>query len=653
MSTTGHLPRLILLWSGLLILGGYATAGAATAPGIECSGIPDVMARLHSRHISDLARDRAFAQRVAGLFVKALDSQKTVFLAADAQRIEAQMVDFVLGMNGTDCGFLIQVLDQQKRGYGALYEAALKEAEQPDLEVDRTVEVSTDADKRPWPKDAQAQTALRHKLFHLQLANWIASKEPMAEAKKKLAKRYKLLKKRIDEQNKTDIYNLYLEAYASAFDPHTSYFSNEALEDFRIGMNLSLEGIGATLQQKDGYTVVAELVPGGAADRQGQLKRKDKIIAVAQGEGGEAVDVVDMSLRDVVRLIRGAKGTQVRLTVLRQEGTTRTFPVLITRDKIDLKEQAARLSWQTVERKGKPVKLAVLELPSFYGGVSSDRQSNTDVRDLLREAKKGKAQGLVFDLSRNAGGLLDHAVDIAGYFIRAGGVVAVDGVDSQVLEDEDPSVEYAGPLVVLTSRSSASASEIVAGALKDYRRAVLVGDERSYGKGTVQNITPLAQPRGAVKFTVARFYRPGGESTQGRGVEVDIRLPSLSDRSEFSESELPYSIPQATRAPFVSDKANGRGAARYTPVEAAAIQRLAKASAARVERDEKFKEIKEKLEKFEKNKHTLRVAEILAEGKGEDDEEEDSEEEAIRKGKKLSPQAKEALEILADLVVGP
>lgn len=633
----------------------FAQPALASGPGVECAALPDVMARLHARHVSNLARDPAFAERVARLFVKSLDSQKMVYLAADAQRLEAETIKFVTGGVDQGCGFLDGVLADQRARYEALSKAAAAEAAAPNLAVDRSVVVVTDADKRTWPKDAAEQKALRHQLFHLQLAHWVASGEPVPKAAGKLTKRYDLLRKRIGELAITDMYSQFLEAYASAFDPHTTYFSNDALEDFRIGMNLSLEGIGATLRQQDGYTLVADLVPGGAADRQGQLKRKDKIIAVAQGPNAEPVDVVDMALRDVVRLIRGAKGTQVKLSVLRQEETTRSFQVVITRDKIDLKEQAARLRWQEVVRGARTLKLAVLELPSFYGGGGSERQSDADVRKLLAEARAQGAEGLVFDLSRNAGGLLDHAVDIAGYFIRQGGVVAVDGEDDRVLEDDDPKIDYPGPLVVLTSRGSASASEIVAGALKDYQRAVLVGDSRTYGKGTVQNITPLPPPRGAIKFTVARFYRPGGESTQGRGVPVDISIPSLVDRDEFAESALPYAMPGATRPPFVAPTANpplgAVGKDRYQPVAAPTLKRLAEKSALRVAASEKFKEIKEKLAKFQKNADSMRVAEILAEGKGQPEDEEDEEEEAIRRGDKLSPQALEAVEILADLVV--
>ncbi|MCB9525793.1 MAG: PDZ domain-containing protein [Myxococcales bacterium] len=624
-----------------------APAAHAGGPTIDCATVPQLMARLHEGHVSGLKPDAPFADRVANLFLRQLDSQKTMYRADEADRIANRVRGFVQNRGGEGCGLLDALVADQNTRVAALEKVVAEMVDAPDFQVDQALVLDTDTDKRPWPKNAVEQQALRRKLVHVQVAQMIASGDTLEQARAKMKKRYALLGKRTQEQRAGDYYTSFLSAYASALDPHTSYFSHDDLVDFQISMQLSLEGIGASLRQKDGYTVVQEVIKGGAADRQGQLKRKDKIIAVAQGKDGEPVDVVDMSLRDVVRLIRGKKGTEVKLSVLRQGTKTRTLSIVITRDKIDLKEQAASLHWHELKRGDKTLKLARLVLPSFYGGRDSKRQSDDDMRALLAEARDKGADGLLLDLSRNSGGLLSAAVDIAGLFIREGGVVAVRGNENKVLDDDDPRVQWQGPMVVLTSRISASASEIVAGALKDYDRALLVGDSRSFGKGTVQTMDPLPPPQGALKVTVARFYRPSGQSTQAQGVPVDIVIPSLTDRDIFAESEQPYALPTDTTRPFVSDEANTPGAEGWKPFPKARIPALAAASKARVAANKALQEALEKRAKFEKNGDVIKVAEILADGKGEEDEDKEDEDDD-----KASPQALEALEILADALAG-
>lgn len=628
------------------LLGGLLLASPALAggPGASCDALPRIMQSYHDEHVSKRPADAAFAQRVSDLFLRRLDPQKSLLLADEANRLRAEIEAFALG-RAEDCRLLDGLATRQRTWANDMSRHVDRVLMDPALKIDRTIEVVLDRDKRPRPKNGVERDALRRKMIHWQLANYVASGEPLVEAKRKLSKRYALIAKRAGEQTKSDLYARFLDSYASAFDPHTTYFSNDALEDFRIGMKLSLEGIGATLRQRDGYTTVADLVPGGAADRQGDLKRKDKIIAVAQGPKGDAVDVVDMGLRDVVRLIRGKKGTQVRLRIMR-EGKKRPFPVLITRDKIDLKEQAATLKWKTIKRGAKALKLAILELPSFYGGRGAARQADDDVARLLAEARQKGADGLLFDLSHNSGGLLSHAVDIAGFFVREGPVVGIRGDDDKDLRDTDPRVQWAGPMVVLTSRVSASASEIVSGALKDYQRAVLVGDSRTFGKGTVQTMEPLRYPEGAMKVTIARFYRPNGVSTQSKGVPVDITLPSLTDRKAFAESEQPYALPNDTTQPFGSSEVNRPGADQWMPVDGTLIARLLKRSATRVAESAKFKEIREKVAKLDKEEETVKLADILDDPDRKDEEDDEDE----TKKDELSPQADEALEILADLV---
>jgi carboxyl-terminal processing protease len=330
-----------------------------------------------------------------------------------------------------------------------------------------------------------------------------------------------------------------------------------------ISMNLSLFGIGASLQSIDGYCTIHELIPGGPGARSGQLKPGDRIVAVAQGRG-EPVDVVNIPLTRTVQMIRGPKGTVVRLTILPagsgEGGATKT--VTLVRDQIKLEDQAAKATIVDLPSGSKDVlRLGVLDLPSFYAhmgsaGTGSQRSATVDVERLLAKLNTEKVRGLIVDLRRNGGGALEEAITLTGLFIRKGPVVQTRNLEGRVdvESDDDPRVYYDGPLVLLTSRMSASASEILAGALQDYGRAIVVGDTTTFGKGTVQNIVRLgavmdgyhlkySYDPGALLVTIRKFYRPGGASTQLRGVAADIVLPSLSDLSDVSESSLPDPLP--------------------------------------------------------------------------------------------------------------
>jgi carboxyl-terminal processing protease len=456
----------------------------------------------------------------------------------------------------------------------------------------------------------------------------------LVEAREKLTHRYELMTRRANEKTNEDLYASYLDAFATALDPHSNYLSQEVLEDFQISMGLSLEGIGVALSARDGYSVVEKVIPGGAAAGLKVLEPQDKIIAVAQ-DGEEPVDIIDMALRDVVRLIRGKRGTTVHLTVLRQGDTAERFQVSIVRDKINLEEQAAKIRFEEVEVGGEPRKIGVLELPSFYGGNDpSGRQSSEDVAALLDEAIKEKAVGLVLDLSRNGGGLLDTSVDIAGLFIEEGGIVAVRDTFSQVqvLRDPNSRIAWDGPLVVLISRVSASASEIVAGALKDYRRAVIVGDDHSFGKGTVQSMVPLPEGLGALKVTTALFFRPGGQSTQHAGVASDVVIPSIFGTDDFGEAHQTYSLPTQSIAAFLDPSAlhtdsSSEDAPSWKPITPALVQELALRSKKRVEVNEDLIKVRERIAKSDARNGVVHLAELMKE-KEEEAAEKEAEEEA-------------------------
>lgn len=634
----------------VLLLLGLAATPARAESSLACGLLPGLMGRYHDMHVAWREPDPKLDARFADLFIRRLDPAKVLLLESEAEALKKRLQQLLADVRKGSCDGLEALKQDQLRWHRDMEAFVRKMAGREDLVIDRTVELRVDPDERPRPRTPAERDELRRKMVHFQLANYVIAGEKLPEAKKKLIHRYELITRRVREQTDTDLKSLLLDTYASALDPHSGYLSSEALENFRISMDLSLEGIGAVLRSDAGYTIVERVVPGGPADREGTLQADDKIISVGQGEKGEMVNVIDMALDDVVQLIRGKKGTKVRLGILRQGAQTRTMELTLVRDAIDLRDQAARLRWQKVERNGRTLNLAVLDLPSFYGGRGNGaRQCTEDVAALLKEAKEKGADGLVLDLSANSGGLLSAAVDISGYFLRTGAVVGIDGAGGpmKVLEDQDEAIQFDGPLVVLISRGSASASEIVAGALKDYRRAVIVGDDHTFGKGTVQNMIDLPLGWGALKVTMALFYRPGGQSTQSTGVTADIVVPSPLNRDSIGEKEQPYALEPRKTEPFRSTTVNAENPnRRWKPVTDEQIKALAALSAARIAKSEAFAEVRAELEKARRNEGIVRLADLLAEGKGEDEKDEKKDDEA------LSPQAREALEILADLVAG-
>ncbi len=413
-----------------------------------------------------------------------------------------------------------------------------------------------------------------------------------------------------------DVLQFYLTALAHVYDPHSDYFGHSQLDSFTISMNLSLFGIGAELVSEDGYCRINRLLPGGPAIKSLQIKEKDRIVAVAQSNQ-PPVDIVDMSLNKAVQLIRGPKGTEVRLTVIPAGANVSTRKtVSLIRDEIALEDQAAKAKIiELPEPNGQNLRLGVIDLPSFYAAFdpgsmrdkNAPKSSTTeDVSKLLIKLKKEHVAGVILDLRRNGGGSLEEAIRLTGLFIKEGPVVQVRDFDGnlQVEDDRDPSVLYDGPLLVLTSRFSASASEILAGALQDYGRALLVGDASTHGKGTVQSVQPLsdwmyrltrttpASNPGALKVTIKKFYRPSGASTQLRGVVPDIVLPSIfNDAKEFGEGSL--------ENPLDGDFIAQAKYERLNMVEPY-LSELRKRSGDRVSADKDFSYIREDIELFKK-----------------------------------------------------
>lgn len=382
-----------------------------------------------------------------------------------------------------------------------------------------------------------------------------------------ILKRYERFQKNAQEYDAEDLIQTYLSALASLYDPHSQYMSPTTLDDFAINMKLELVGIGAVLSSEDGYCTIREIIPGGPADLDKRLQVNDKIIAVGQGASGSYLDIVDMKLRNAVKLIRGEKGTIVRLKIIPSDAgdLSARKEISLVRDKIELTAQQANAQIIDQEKAdGTKYRLGVIELPSFYGevgtadGETPSSSSTADVELLIEELKKHDINGLVLDLRRNGGGLLDEAISLTGLFIGKGPVVQVRDQNGnvKVRSSTQKTPAYTGPLIVLTSRNSASASEIVAGALQNYNRAIIVGDKSTHGKGTVQAVVELARfmppitfggnrnaRAGALKLTIQKFYLPNGHSTQNRGVVPDISLPSLNDYLKIGEADAPNALP--------------------------------------------------------------------------------------------------------------
>jgi carboxyl-terminal processing protease len=425
-----------------------------------------------------------------------------------------------------------------------------------DFKSNATVELSRQ--KSPWPKDeAEADQLWRGRITN-ELLQENLSEHPIEPAPQLVARRYDRLARNVHEQDKDEQIKLFLDALAQAYDPHSEYLSKADMKNFSINMGLSLVGIGAMLRSEDGYAKIESLVPGGPAQLDGRLKVGDRITAVAQGQA-DYVDVREMRLDKVVEMIRGKKGTRVRLLAIPSDATdpSRRKNVELVRDEIKLKDQEARADIIIKkDENGDPIKLGWLTLPSFYADMDKHQKSTTrDVLALLKRLKKENIAGLVVDLRRNGGGSLEEALSLTGLFLKSGPIVQTKDYNGsiRISSDPDAGIAYSGPLVILTSRQSASASEIFAAALQDYGRAVIVGDKNTFGKGTVQTILPIGRfasllgshsdEDGALKLTIQKFYRVAGGSTQLHGVASDIVLPSLSDLPEFGEGALKNALP--------------------------------------------------------------------------------------------------------------
>jgi len=660
------LAAIAALLAVALLAGPAAAAEEAT---LTCERIPQLLSAYFQKHISYGYLNAELRKRTIDSYLMRVDPSKTLFLADEAEAVRNSLTGVFHDVYSGDCSRLESLQTDIQARYASMEAYVRGYVNDPKWALDRDVILIVDPEKRGYPTDDEARHKLYQKLVQFQMSNYLATGMELEEAKRRLVHRYELMTRRASELSKEDVYAAFIDAFASSMDPHSHYLSAEAVEDFQIEMRLSLDGIGVALSSRDGYSVVEKIIPGGATDKLGALRPEDKVIAVAQ-EDGEWVDVIDMDLRDVVRLIRGKRGTKVHLRILRQTDGPQTLTVTIVRDQIDLEERSAKVRFEQRGEGDDAIKLAVIDLPSFYGDRNpTKRQSSRDLRRLLEEVKEQKADGVLLDLSRNGGGLLDTAVEIAGFFIDQGGVVAVKGTDSgvQVLRDRDDDVVYDGPMVILTSRVSASASEIVAGALKDYHRAVIVGDDHTFGKGTVQSIVPLPPGLGALKVTTALFFRPGGDSTQHSGVAADVTIPALSAAEDFGEKTQPYSLPSQKIQTFLPGRVTAAlgppdekdAKLPWQPITPALVEELGALSAQRIAGSAEFADLEKKIEEAKKRDGVVHLADLLDDRKtakgGPGDAsvappEATPGDEASADDEEPTLQQLEALNILADLV---
>jgi carboxyl-terminal processing protease len=570
MTPTARRPATLIafvaLTAGLLALGSSSRLTANTSALPPGALAPSARERMIARQVGSLLEDAHYSQRkiddamsprVMDKFLNSLDGQRSYFLAGDIAEFQVHRLRFddMIRTGDIEPAYAMFARYQQRNRERIQNALALLEQE-PDFTLDERFEF--DREEAAWPASIEELNELWRKRVKNDAISLMLAGKTWVESKEVLRTRYDRVLKRGEQIKPEEVFELFLNSYARTFDPHSNYFSPRNSEEYKIQMSLNYEGIGASLQLIDDYVTIMNLIEGGPAAAAGTLSVNDRITAVGQGKEGSLVDVVGWRIDDVVQLIRGKGGTLVRLQILPVGAAPGTPEKVVefTRGKVTLEAQAARKSLKTVERDGKTLKVGVINVPGFYSDYDGQRAGDTnyrsttrDVRRLIDELKSEGIDGLVLDLRGNGGGFLPEAQSLTGLFVDRGPVVQVQFSNGQkeVLDDSDAGVAYDGPLVVLIDRFSASASEIVAGAVQDYRRGVVVG-QRSFGKGTVQNLVPLsrwsARPvNGQLTVTIGKFYRVTGESTQHRGVEPDVELASPISLKDVGESALDDALP--------------------------------------------------------------------------------------------------------------
>ena len=564
------------------------------------------------------------ASSILDAYLDALDPNRSFLLAEDVYAFEKyrhKLDDYI--QNGN--------LDAAYEIFNVYLRRLAERTARLQLQLDRDINfnidetLELDSENRTWAKSRGELDELWRKRLKNELLQLLLAGKDYQAAKDTLRTRYQGRLRRTTQYNSEDVFQIYMNAVAASFDPHTTYFSPRASENFNIQMSLSLEGIGTVLRMEEEQISVVELVPGGPAALSGQLFPEDKIIGVGQGDEEDIVDVIGWRLDDVVELIRGPRGTVVRLQVLPAGSTTSSKIVRLVRDKINLEKQAASSQIKTIQRGDRQLRIGVLTIPTFYSdfaaaqrGDRNYRSTTRDVRRILTELQGQDIDGVVIDLRQNGGGSLQEAIDLTGLFIPDGPVVQVRNSRGsvEIEEDSDPSLIYDGPLAVLVDRYSASASEIFAGAMQDYGRAVILGNP-TFGKGTVQTLVDLNRflpsaesTLGQLKLTVAKFYRINGSSTQNRGVTPDILFPAMISSEDVGESSQDFALPWDEITPL-----------RYQQNKTleALIPKLRKYHQRRTARDPKFQAFLKDIEYARESRNRTQVSLLRSQREAERD----------------------------------
>jgi len=636
--------------------------------------IKGIVEQFVSMHYAQKPLDDEMSAKIFKLYLNRLDPAHYYFLAADVneyRQFETRIDDMLLR------GKVKLALEIFERFKVRLSErlAMMEEFLAEDFDFSRDANWTLERDDLPYPETTEEarkiwRTKIKFDLLTLKLAD-----TSIKDGKERLMKRVRGMWKDFSQYENDDVVSIFLNSMAAAYDPHSSYLAAQDLKNFDISIKLSLEGIGAVLRWEDGYTVVNSIVPGGAAARHGKLKADDRIIAVAQGE--EAFEsVIDMRLNNVVQLIRGKRGTKVGLQILRKtKKGFDTLKLVIVRDKIILKDGEARMqifvhpSPEENKTAQETNRIGVIKLPSFYVDFNDRRKnpknyksSSRDVKKHLKEFVRENVDGVILDLRSNGGGGLDEAINMAGLFIGHNPVVIVrqSGGRRVTVHRSRERAVYDGPLLIMLNRYSASASEILAGAMHDYQRAILAGDTTTFGKGTVQNIFQLPEGYGALKVTIAQFYRVSGWSTQNRGVETSLVLPSLYNARDIGESTLDNALPWRS-----IDQVSYRVSGNLKKV----LPKLKQLSENRIANSEFFQKVKEDVQEYLTTIKPLKYTSILkmqeddlrrktqrdqelesASEKADEDNSDDTEIEEEKKEIQLDEYMKESLEILSDYI---